>query len=191
MTSKTINLGLITYNTSIDSGSSMYDFIDNTSGSSSTQNLGIIDKFAGATSASLIEISGSIVAIQSKVNRPKSAVVQIVTSDTDVDVTTGLFYFRCPSEINGMNIFRAQASLNTAGVTGNYTIQVRNMTKYSANDALLTPVTIVSGATLGTAGTVDTNYDSVSTDDLLKFYVVTEPSTKGKGLQFIIEFAYP
>lgn len=191
MTTITPNLGLKTYNTLIDSGSSMYDWIDQTSGSSASQNLGIIDAFAGKTSASMTEISASMVVLYAKVNTTKSAVIQVVTSDTSVDTTTGLFYFRCPSELNGLNIYRVQGFLNTAGLTGDYTIQVRNMTKYSSNDALIIPLTIPSGISVGTPGTINSSYDNVSTDDQLKIYVTGEPITKGQGLQIVIEFAYP
>jgi len=187
----TTNLGLTTYSTITDASSVLiYDYIDQVSGSVVTSNLSIIDAFAGNTSASLTDISASLVAVETKTSNNHSAVIQIVGSTTDVDTSSGIFYFRAPSEINGMVLKRAQGFVNTAGTTNATTIQVRNMTQYSSNDALSTAISIASGDVAGTVGTVDTDYDDVSTDDQIKIYAVTESVTRAQGLQIVLEWGY-
>lgn len=116
---------------------------------------------------------------------------QVIADATDVDSTVGIFYFRVPQAFNGMNLLRAQSYVITAGTTNATTVQVRNMTKYSSNDALSTAISIASGATIGTAGTVDANYDDVATDDLIKVYVTAQSTTKPKGWGFILEYQLP
>ncbi len=117
--------------------------------------------------------------------------LQLVADGTDVDTTSGIAYFRVPQALNGMNLIRAQADVTTAGTTNATTIQVRNMTKYSSNDALSTAISIASAGTLGTAGTVNTSYDDVATDDLIKVYVTAQSTTKPKGLRVWLEYQLP
>jgi hypothetical protein len=192
MTIITPNLGLTTYKTTIDASSVLvYDYVDQVSGSSTTQNLGIIDAFAGNTSASLILISASMVDVLTKLARTKSAEIQIVAPDTDVDDVSGIFYFRIPSEFNDMVLSRAQSFVNTPGTTGDTTIQVRNMTKYSGSDCLSSAISIESGDSVGTPGTIDTDYDDVSTDDQIKIYITAYSTTKPKGLLAVLEYVYP
>lgn len=192
MVATTPNLGLTTYKTTIDASSVLvYDYVDQVSGSSTTQNLGIIDAFAGQTSASFVLVSASMVDVLSKLSRTKSAEIQIVAPETDVDDVSGIFYFRIPSEFDGLVLSRAQAFTNTAGTTNSTVIQVRNMTKYSGSDCLSSAITIVSGNVIGTPGTVDTDYDDVSTDDQIKIYVVSYSTTKPKGLLAVLEYIYP
>jgi len=187
----TTNLGLTTYSTVTDASSVLiYEFIDQISGSTATSNVGIIDTFAGHTSASLTDISASLVAVETKASNNHSAVIQIVGSTTDVDTTTGIFYFRAPSELNGLVLKRAQAFVNTAGTTNPTTIQVRNMTQFPSNDALNLAISIASGDTAGTVGTVDTSYDDIATDDQIKIYVTGESTTKAQGLQVVLEWGY-
>jgi hypothetical protein len=117
--------------------------------------------------------------------------VQIVEPATDVDTTSGVYFARIPQAMNGMNLIRAQAFTNTAGTTNATTVQVRNMTKYASNDALSTAISIASGNTVGTAGTVNTSYDDVATDDLIKIYVTAQSTTKPKGLLAVLEYQLP
>lgn len=193
MTAITPNLNLITYSTITDASSVLlYGYFDQVSGSGATQNLGIIDTFAGNTSASIVNISGSIATVTTRTNNTHSAVIQIVAPDTDVDDTSGIFYLLgMPSEFDGLILFRAQAFVNTAGTTNDTTVQVRNMTKYSGNDALSGSIVIASGDTAGTPGTIDINYNDVSTDDQIKIYVIGYSTVKAKGLQVVLEYAYP
>ena len=187
----TTNLGLTTYSTITDASSVLiYDYIDQVSGSVVTSNLSIIDTFAGNISASLTAISASLTTAETRASNNHSAVIQIVGSTTDVDTISGIFYFRAPSEINGMVLKRAQAFVNTAGTTNPTTIQVRNMTQFPSNDALNLAISIASGDTAGTIGTVDTAYDAVATDDQIKIYVTGESTTKAQGLQVVLEWGY-
>jgi len=187
----TTNLGLTTYSTITDASSVLiYDYIDQVSGSVVTSNLSIIDTFAGNISASLTAISASLTTAETRASNNHSAVIQIVGSTTDVDTSSGIFYFRAPSEINGMVLKRAQAFVNTAGTTNPTTIQVRNMTQFPSNDALNLAISIASGDTAGTIGTVDTAYDAVATDDQIKIYVTGESTTKAQGLQVVLEWGY-
>ena len=149
----TTNLGLTTYSTITDASSVLiYDYIDQVSGSIVTSNLSIIDTFAGNISASLTAISASLTTVETRSSNNHSAVIQIVGSTTDVDTSSGIFYFRAPSEINGMVLKRAQAFVNTAGTTNPTTIQVSNMTQFPSNDALNLAISIASGDTAGTIG---------------------------------------
>lgn len=187
----TTNLGLTTYSTITDASSVLiYDYIDQVSGSVVTSNLSIIDTFAGNISASLTAISASLTTVETISSNNHSAVIQIVGSTTDVDTSSGIFYFRAPSEINGMVLKRAQAFVNTAGTTNPTTIQVRNMTQFPSNDALNLAISIASGDTAGTIGTVDTAYDDVATDNQIKIYVTGESTTKAQGLQVVLEWGY-
>ena len=86
---------------------------------------------------------------------------------------------------------RAQAMVLTAGTTGATTIQIRNLTKYPSNDALSGAISIASGGTIGTVGTIDTARDDVSTNDKIKISVTAASTTKAKGLFVILEFALP
>lgn len=106
----------------------------------------------------------------------------------DVDVTSGIGYWRVPSTFNKTRLFRAQAFTDVAGVTNSTTIQIRNMTKYSGNDALSSPITIESGEIVGIPGVVDSDYCDVSTDDLIKIYVTAQSVTKPKGLFVNLEY---
>jgi len=187
----TTNLGLTTYSAITDAASVLiYDYIDQVSGSVVTSNLSIIDTFAGNISASLTAISASLTTVETRSSNNHSAVIQIVGSTTDVDTSSGIFYFRAPSEINGMVLKRAQAFVNTAGTTNPTTIQVRNMTQFPSNDALNLAISIASGDTAGTIGTVDTAYDDVATDNQIKIYVTGESTTKAQGLQVVLEWGY-
>lgn len=191
------NLKLTTYNTTTDASSTlMYNFIDQTSGCSPTTNIGLIDAFAGRTSASLTEISGSLASVESKAARTKSAVIQIVNSSTTVDTSSGLFYLRMPTEFNGLKLERAIAFVNQAGTSsssvssGSTGVQVANITKYSGCPALSSMIVIADGDVIGSEGTIDTNYDDVSTNDQVKIYVTDTSGCPAQGLQVVLEYGF-
>lgn len=121
----------------------------------------------------------------------KSQAVQAQIVYEASQVTTDIFYFYVPSSMDGMNLIRATAFVATAGTTGSTTVQVRNMTKYSGNDALSTAISIASGSVSGTPGTVNTSYDDVSTDEKIKIYVTGTSTIKPKGLWVVLEFEKP
>jgi len=122
----------------------------------------------------------------------KAIILQLVADATDVDTTSGVMAnLPIPQVLNGYNLIRATAIVSTAGETGATTIQVRNLTKYPSNDALSSAISIASGDTVATAGTVNTSYDDVATDDKLKIYVTAQSTTKPKGLYVVLEFQKP
>lgn len=121
----------------------------------------------------------------------KAIQIQVVETATDVDGTSGIAYFYAPRAIDGMNLVRATAMVDTAGTTNATTIQIRNMTKYSSNDALSSAISIASAGVVATAGTVNTTYDDVSTDDKIKVYVTGQSTTKPKGLWVVLEYQLP
>lgn len=116
--------------------------------------------------------------------------LQIVGDSSDVD-TAAVGYFFVPSTMDGMNLVRAEAFVLTAGTTNPTTVQVRNLTKYASNDALSTAISIASGGTVGTVGSVNTSYDDVSTNDKIKVYVTGNSTTKPLGLIVVLEYQLP
>jgi hypothetical protein len=120
-----------------------------------------------------------------------SAILNVVPDTVAVDTATGIKYLPIPSTADGMNLILARAFVTTAGVTNPTTIQVRNMTKYPANDSLTAAMSIASGATKSTGGTIDGTKDDVSTDDMIKVYVTAQSTTKPYGLYVILEFQAP
>lgn len=192
MTKITPNLGLTTYSTITDASSVLiYTYINTVSGSGIAQNLGIIDAYAGEISASIISLNTSVSALElASSTAVKSAVAQVVERTTDVDTTSGIFYFRIPTEFNGKSIVRAIGFVDTAsiGSSASTVVQIRNTTKYPSNDALSSPIIIYDGKTTGCLAAIHTSYDDVSTDDVLKFYVKEEEVDKPKGLQISVDF---
>jgi hypothetical protein len=112
--------------------------------------------------------------------------------DHTTTTAVGYKYFYVPSSCNGMNIIRAQSFTFTAGVgVGSTVSQLRNLTKYAANDALSTAMSIASGDTVGTPGVIAPAYDDVSTDDCLRLSCSAIPGTPGLGLYYVLEFQLP
>jgi hypothetical protein len=125
---------------------------------------------------------------KSNVYGVKAGCFRVVAETVDVDTTSGVYYFWIPQALNGLSLLRANAMVDTAGTTNATTIQVRNLTKYGSNDALSSAISIASGGTVGTAGTVATSYDDVSTNDKIKVYVTGQSTTKPKGLSVVLEY---
>jgi hypothetical protein len=121
----------------------------------------------------------------------RSAIINVVPDDIDVDTTTGIKYLPIPSSVNGMDLIRVKAFVTTAGTTNATTIQVRNITRYSSNDSLSSAMSIASGGTSSSGGSIDTSYDDVLTDDILKIYVTGQSTVKPKGLYVVLEFQTP
>jgi hypothetical protein len=53
---------------------------------------------------------------------------------------------------------------------------------------LSTAISIASGDTVWTAGTVDASYDDIATNDILRIDVTTMSTTAPKGLMVVLEF---
>ena len=123
------------------------------------------------------------------VHGTKAIGVIAVDFTTDVTVADGKAYMPVPAALNGMNLVRAQAIVITAGTTNATTIDIYNVT--DSQDMLSTAISIASGATVGTVGTINVSYDDVATNDVLRVDVTTVSTTAPKGLLVILEFRLP
>ena len=119
----------------------------------------------------------------------KSMVIIAVEQGTDVSAADGKISFPIPPALNGMNLVSANAIVNTAGTTNATTIDIFNVT--DSFDLLSTAISIASGATIGTSGTVDAAHDDVVTNDVLRVDVTTASTTLAKGLMVMLEFRLP
>jgi len=118
----------------------------------------------------------------------ESKILHVVPINIAVDTTTGVQYLPIPSELNTLILVRCQAFVITAGTTNATTIQIRNITRYSGNNTLSAVLSIASGQTVSTGGTIDADYDDVQTDDVLKIYVTANSTVKPLGLYVVLEF---
>ena len=112
-----------------------------------------------------------------------------VDATTDLSVADGKAYMPVPAAMNGMNLVRAQAIVITAGTTNATTIDIYNVT--DSQDMLSTAISIASGGTVGTVGTINATYDDVATNDVLRVDVTTASTTLPKGLLVVLEFRLP
>lgn len=119
----------------------------------------------------------------------KSLSVQVYDGATDVATGDGKAYITIPEALNGMNLVRAQATVVTAGTTNATTVMVHNKT--DAQDMLSGAISIASGGTVGTVGTINTTYDDVATNDVLRIDVDSVSTTPCKGLMCVLEFRLP
>lgn len=108
---------------------------------------------------------------------------------TDVATGDGKFYIPIPAKCNGMNLIRANAYVITAGTTNATTVMVHNLTQ--AADMLSGAISIASGGTIGTPGTIDTANDDVATDDIIRIDVDSVSTTAPKGLLIMLELQLP
>jgi hypothetical protein len=104
---------------------------------------------------------------------------------TELAVEDGVGYIEIPAECNGMNLISARARVGTAGVTGNTTFDIYNVT--DGVSMLSSAITIASGATSGT-GTIDTAHDDVATGDIIRIDCDSISTTKPKGLIVTLAF---
>jgi hypothetical protein len=104
---------------------------------------------------------------------------------TELAVKDGVGYLIIPSEFNGMNLIYAGANVITAGTTNASTFDIYNVT--DSHSMLSSAISIASGAKSGT-GTIDTNYDDVSTGDTIRVDCKTLSTTKPKGLIITLKF---
>lgn len=119
----------------------------------------------------------------------KGFTIIAVDAATSLTVADGKAYVTIPECMNGMNLVRANAVVNTAGTTNATTIDIYNVT--DSHDMLSTAISIASAGTVGTAGTVNTSYDDVATNDVLRIDVTSMSTTAPKGLMVVLEFRLP
>ena len=114
----------------------------------------------------------------------------VIEATTDVTTGDGKLYLPpIPAFMNGMNLIRAQACVITAGTTNATTIDIYNVT--DSQDMLSVAISIASGATVGTVGTINTSYDDVATNDVIRVDVTSVSTTAPKGLIVTLEFRLP
>ncbi len=102
---------------------------------------------------------------------------------TDVTVGDGRVYLQVPAKFNGNSLSIANATVLTAGATGDTTIQIHNVT--DAVDMLSTPITISDTDTTG-SGIIDTG--GITTGDILRIDIDGVSTTAPKGLIVNLEF---
>lgn len=121
--------------------------------------------------------------------------VEIIVVDYTADTTTGdgKAYFHIPASLTGMNLVTVHAEVITAGTTGTTDIQIHNVT--DAQDMLSTKLTIDSGwtgsDTAATPAVINTSFDDVATNDLLRIDVDAVSTTPAQGLIVTLEFQKP
>jgi len=134
--------------------------------------------------------AGSDATVKARLNRidaeKKGFVCIVVEPATDLEVADGQAFIQIPSELNTMLLSRATASVQTAGTTNATTIDIYNLT--DTVDMLSGAISIASGGTVATPGTIDTDYDDVATDDILRIDITTVSTTPPKGLVVVLEF---
>lgn len=119
----------------------------------------------------------------------KSLSVQVFDGATDVTTGDGKAYVTIPESLNGMNLVRAQATVVTAGTTNATTVMIHNLT--DASDMLSGAISIASGGTVGTVGTISGTEDDVATNDILRIDVDSVSTTAPTGLMVVLEFRLP
>lgn len=119
----------------------------------------------------------------------KSVSIAVFAPTTDVATGDGKAYITIPEALNGMNLVRAQATVVTAGTTNATTVMIYNVTQTA--DMLSGAISIASGGTVGTVGTIDTGNDDVATNDVLRIDVDSVSTTAPKGLMIVLEFRLP
>jgi hypothetical protein len=148
---------------------------------------GVEDAQAAADTA-IADAAAALAAAMLAANK----VVQFQIADSDVEVTTSLVaYFFVPMVMDGYVLTRAQAFTLVAGTTNPTTIQIRDMTLHPSNDALSGAISIASGATVGTPGTVNASYNDVEADDKMRITVTGQSTTPALGLYVILEYEIP
>jgi hypothetical protein len=117
-------------------------------------------------------------------------VFTVVAYTTDVAVGDGQYYFVVPYAYGGMSLKKVGATVITAGVTGNTTIQLNNLT----NDFLSTVITIEDGKLnsyiAATPPVINATYKLVSPSNVIRVDVDSVSTTPPKGLIITLEFGY-
>lgn len=119
----------------------------------------------------------------------KTVSVQVFDGTTAVTTGDGKAYITIPEALNGMNLVRAQATVVTAGTTNATTVMVHNKT--DTQDMLSGAISIASGGTVGTVGTVNGSFDDVATNDVIRIDVDSVSTTAPQGLMVVLEFQLP
>jgi hypothetical protein len=119
--------------------------------------------------------------------------VALFAPATDAATGDGKAYLHIPPKLNGWNLVYVHALNAVAGTTGTQDIQIANVT--DTQDMLSTKITIdsteVGSNTAATAPVINTTYDDVATNDILRIDVDAVQTTKGKGTVVTLGFQLP
>lgn len=119
--------------------------------------------------------------------------VALFAPATDATTGDGKAYFHITPKLNGWNLVYVHAFNPTAGTTGTQDIQIHNLT--DAQDMLSTKITIDStergSDTAATAAVINTSFDDVATNDILRIDVDAAQTTAGKGTVVTLGFKLP
>ena len=129
---------------------------------------------------SFIELDNDF--ISNVANRGMQSVIYLPTIDVAVGDDRGRW--EVFEKYDGNDASKAYASVATAGVTGDSTIQIHNLT--TGNDILSTPITIATTETQG-SGVINATYQEVSSHDILRIDVDSVAGTAPKGLIVSLE----
>lgn len=106
-------------------------------------------------------------------------------------VADGHGRFPIPPELNNMDLVDVRVYAVTAGTTNTGDVTVDRLRGVTTVAMLSTPVTLNSGATFASDGTINTSNDDVNTDDVLLINVDAIHSTPAKGLIVTLVFRIP
>lgn len=120
--------------------------------------------------------------------------VPLFAPATDSTTGDGKAFVHIPPALNGKNLVYVHGFNSTAGAgTGKTKVQIHNVT--DTQDMLSTILSIDVGEkgsdTAETASVINTTYDDVSTNDLLRIDVDNISSTAGKGTTVTMGFKLP
>ena len=131
-------------------------------------------------------ITGDLTVTGEVTGGTRAIVIEPFLSTQQVAAVDGIAYFSIPAILDGANLTRAQAIVLTAGTTGATTVDIYNKT--DSVDMLSTAISIASGATVGTPGTINTSNDDVATDDVIRIDVSSVSTTQPYGMIVCLEF---
>ena len=125
-----------------------------------------------------------------KVDLNRSWSGQVLDGASSLSTGDGKLYILIPSVLNGWDLTSTNAGVGTAGSTGTTTVQIARIRGGATVDMLSGLISIASGDTVGTAGTINTSNDDVATNDLIRIDVDSiQSGTAPKGLFVNLEFS--
>ena len=116
-----------------------------------------------------------------------------IAFDADTETADGIFYFHIPASLNGMNLVSVHGLVVTAGTTGTTDWQLYNLT--DSQDMLSTKLTIdtteTGSNTAATPAVINTSYDDVATNDVIRLDCDAISTTAAKGTIISLSFQLP
>jgi hypothetical protein len=119
-----------------------------------------------------------------------ASIIGVGPTQQVVVATGGVAWWTIPQKLNGMNLIRAYGNTVTAGSGSTMTVQVRNTTL--GQDMLSAPLTWASASkTSNGSETINTTYDHIATNDVIRIDVDSIHTTGAYGLEVTLEFERP